>query len=75
MIKEFILKYSKEKNLVIDSFMGSGTTGLVATFLNRYFIGTDINLIAYLISNYKLKNLTNEDLEKSNYFLEELDIF
>lgn len=75
MIKEFILKYSKEKDLVIDPFMGSGTTGLTATFLNRYFIGTDINPIAYLVSNYKLKNLIDEDLKKSNCFLKELEIF
>ncbi len=41
--RNIILKYSKEQDLVLDYFCGSGTTAVEAKLLNRNFIGIDIN--------------------------------
>ena len=47
MPKELVLRIlkiaSKENDVVLDNFMGSGTTGVVATELNRKFIGIELN--------------------------------
>jgi site-specific DNA-methyltransferase (adenine-specific) len=37
-----ILQTSKEFELVLDSFMGSGTTGRVCDNLGRSFVGFDL---------------------------------
>ena len=75
MIKEFIEKYTVEGELVIDPFMGSGTTGLTATYLKRYFVGADINPIANLVSNFKLNYLNEEEKRIAENFRKELEIF
>ncbi|RZD16538.1 MAG: methyltransferase domain-containing protein [Candidatus Acididesulfobacter guangdongensis] len=41
--RNIILRYSKEQDLVLDYFCGSGTTAVEAKLLNRNFIGIDIN--------------------------------
>ncbi|MHB8231801.1 MAG: DNA methyltransferase [bacterium] len=41
--RNIILKYSKEEDLVLDYFCGSGTTAVESKLLNRNFIGIDIN--------------------------------
>jgi len=40
-----ILQTSNEGDVVLDSFMGSGTTGIVCDELNRKFIGYDLKKI------------------------------
>jgi len=37
-----ILQTSQEGDLVLDLFMGTGTTGKVANSLNRRFVGYDL---------------------------------
>ena len=41
--RNLILRYSKEKDLVLDQFVGGGTTLVEAKLLNRNIIGVDIN--------------------------------
>lgn len=41
--RNIILRYSKENDLVLDYFCGSGTTAVECKLLNRNFIGIDIN--------------------------------
>ena len=41
--RNVILRYSKEKELVLDCFCGAGTTGVECKLTNRNFIGIDIN--------------------------------
>ena len=41
--RNLILRYTKEKDWVLDSFLGSGTTAVEAALLNRNFVGVDIN--------------------------------
>lgn len=43
IIKNFIINSSLEGEVVMDPFMGSGTTGVACTQLNRNFIGFEIN--------------------------------
>lgn len=41
--RNLLLRYSKEKDLVLDQFVGGGTTLVEAKLLNRNSIGIDIN--------------------------------
>lgn len=41
--RNLILRYSKPNELVLDQFVGSGTTLVEAKLLNRKAIGIDIN--------------------------------
>jgi len=41
--RNIILRYSKEKDIVLDQMVGSGTTAIECKLLNRNFIGIDIN--------------------------------
>jgi len=44
--RNLILRYSLEKELVLDQFAGGGTTLIEAKLLNRNILGVDINPIA-----------------------------
>lgn len=55
---EYIMSVSsKENDLVLDPFMGSGTTGVACVKLNRKFIGMEISPNYYEISK---KRITDE---------------
>lgn len=41
--RNIILRYSKEKDLILDQFIGGGTTLIEAKLLNRNIIGVDCN--------------------------------
>ena len=43
LIVPTILAGSREGDIVLDPFIGSGTTGLVAKRYNRIFVGIEIN--------------------------------
>jgi site-specific DNA-methyltransferase (adenine-specific)/modification methylase len=42
LVKELILAFSNEYHTILDPFMGTGTTGVVAKQLNRKFIGIEL---------------------------------
>lgn len=44
--RNIILRYSKEKDLILDQFVGGGTTLVEAKLLNRNIIGMDVNDVA-----------------------------
>ena len=54
LIHKLIKQYSKEDELVIDMFMGSGTTAVACKQLNRKFIGFEINPEYVKIANKRL---------------------
>ena len=43
LAKDHIISWSNENDLVLDPFMGSGTTGKMCKLLNRNFIGIEIS--------------------------------
>jgi DNA modification methylase len=64
-ISECILKYSNEKDIVLDLFMGSGVTALESTIHNRDFVGFDLNPMSIFISKNTLKTKVSiKDLRK-----------
>ena len=42
ILEKLILSSTDEGDLILDPFNGSGTTGIVASKLNRKYIGIDI---------------------------------
>ena len=51
--RNVILRYSKEGDVVLDQFVGGGTTAVEAKLTKRNFIGIDINANAVEISRNK----------------------
>lgn len=47
IIRNLIINSSKEGDIVLDPFMGSGTTAVAAKQLNRHFIGYEIDKTYY----------------------------
>lgn len=43
IVKNLVVNSSQENDIVLDPFMGSGTTGAVSVNINRNFIGVEIN--------------------------------
>lgn len=61
LAKDHILSWSNEGDLVLDCFMGSGTTGKMAKLLNRNFIGIEkveeyFNIAKERIENSGMEN-------------------
>ena len=54
LLQRIIESFSEPNALILDCFMGSGTTQAVAMKLGRRFIGADINLGAIQISTKRL---------------------
>jgi site-specific DNA-methyltransferase (adenine-specific) len=42
LVSQLMLAFSNEHNVILDPFMGTGTTGVVAKQLNREFIGIEL---------------------------------
>ncbi|HET7391179.1 MAG TPA: DNA methyltransferase [Nitrososphaeraceae archaeon] len=59
-----ISNFSEKNDLILDNFMGSGTTLVESKILGRNAIGVDINPLACLISKVKITNLRKSDLKK-----------
>lgn len=59
MIERIIKASSNEGDLVLDCFMGIGTTAVACKKLNRNFIGCEINPEYVKIANERLKSLRN----------------
>jgi DNA modification methylase len=56
VVKHLIENHSKEGDIVLDPFMGSGTTALAAQMTKRNFIGCDIIQKYVDITNRRLQN-------------------
>jgi DNA modification methylase len=58
LAKDHILSWSSEGDLVLDPFMGSGTTAKEAILLKRNFIGFDTSQEYCDIANKRITNIT-----------------
>ena len=61
LVEDNISSWSNEGDLVLDCFMGSGTTGKMCRFLNRDFIGIEISKEYFNIAKDRIEN-TNVNL-------------
>jgi site-specific DNA-methyltransferase (adenine-specific) len=60
LLQRIILIGSKESDTILDPFMGSGTTGVVAKQLGRNFIGIEIDQSYFDIAAQRIENTTRE---------------
>lgn len=56
LAEDHIRSWSDEGDVVLDCFMGSGTTGVACRELNRNFIGIEVNKNYYGIAKKRLNN-------------------
>lgn len=55
--RNLILRHTSPGDLVLDPFLGGGTTAIEAVLLGRDFIGLDVNLAALQIARRKIQRL------------------
>ena len=60
LLQRIILIGSKEGDTVLDPFMGSGTTGVVAKQLGRNFIGIEIDQSYFEMATRRIENTARE---------------
>jgi len=65
LCKTIILEYSKEGDVILDPFCGSGTTLVEANFNRRHSIGIDINPLATLITKVKMNPIPLNELNQA----------
>ncbi len=70
IVSRLVEKYSKKEDLVLDPFVGSGTTLLEAKVMGRKAVGLDINPVATLISQTKITPIEPSKLEKNFLFIQ-----
>jgi DNA modification methylase len=63
LIERFVLAASNPNDLVLDCFLGSGTTAAVAQKLGRRWIGCDINKGAIQTTCKRLQTIITEQIE------------
>ena len=59
-----ISNFSMKNDLILDNFMGSGTTLVESKILGRNAIGVDINPLACLIAKVKTTNIQSAELKE-----------
>lgn len=61
LLEQYLLLSSNEGDLILDPFMGSGSTGVACVNTNRNFIGIELEEKYYNISNPRIEE-TKEDM-------------
>ena len=62
LIKSLILKHSKEGDLVLDTFSGTGTTAVACTETDRKFICVERDEKYYQLSKSRLEQINVEKI-------------
>ena len=57
LISELLLKHSNKNDVILDMFMGSGTTGVACKNLNRKFCGIEIDETYFNIAKERIENI------------------
>lgn len=66
--REAIKFFTNEGDLVIDPFMGGGTTLVEAKYLHRHAMGFDISSLAQFITSVKTTSLSENELAFINWW-------
>ena len=74
MVARLVEASSKAGDIVLDCFMGSGTTAAVAQKLGRRWIGCDINNGAVQLTSTRLQTIIQEQIEESKIGTLSLDL-
>lgn len=61
LLERIIKMVTDERDIVMDPFMGSGTTVVAAKMLNRKYIGIDISSKAMELANSRLKSMVKTE--------------
>ena len=69
LLERIIKASSREGDIVLDPFCGSGTTCIAAEKLDRDWIGIDISLKAYELAKKRFARVKIKDTDKLVYFL------
>ena len=56
LVKDHIISWTNENDIVLDPFMGSGTTGVACKHLNRNFIGIELDPNYFEIAKNRIEN-------------------
>ena len=59
LLEFYIKNSSQEKDIVLDPFMGSGSTGVACINTNRKFIGIELDLDYFKIAKQRIENASN----------------
>ena len=57
LVRNLIKKYTNEEELILDPFMGGGTTLIEAWLMKRKSIGIDISTLAYTTAETRLREM------------------
>jgi hypothetical protein len=68
--REAIQLFTRPGDLVLDPFLGGGTSGVEAVATGRRFVGTDINPLAHFVSGVKTKVLSPRDVDQIASWIE-----
>lgn len=60
LAKDHILSWSNANDIILDPFLGSGTTGVAALQLDRRFIGIEISEEYFQIAQSRLQKIIDE---------------
>ena len=60
LAKDHIISWSNENDIILDPFMGSGTTGVACIDLNRDFIGIELDEGYFNISQNRIKEAQSQ---------------
>jgi DNA modification methylase len=63
-IKEILRMFTKENDLILDPFIGSGSMAVACSQLNRNFIGFEINQNYVKLANKRLVNIWEGDNDR-----------
>jgi DNA modification methylase len=64
LVEAFLKKYFKQGQMILDPFLGSGTTLIEANLLNMPSIGIELSEFSYLIAKVKIQKYDIELVEK-----------
>ena len=66
-MKALILKSTKEGDVILDCFAGSGSTLVACKELSRNFIGIELSPEYYIIANDRIKKGTTNSIFERKY--------